>query len=139
MQVNQNKCIRFSLKLNSRHQVGAKKFKEINWLPTNKRVEERVTMNIFKYWNGTSPFHVNELFVTSRNKTLKNYIKNIHTYARVKSSISIFNESLASIDKIFFLRRRLGTRSEWNSLFVQDMQKMELFPFYVFFATLTKN
>ena len=41
MQVNQNKCIRFSLKLNSRHQVGAKKFEEINWLPTNKRVEKQ--------------------------------------------------------------------------------------------------
>ena len=49
MQFNQNKCIRFSLKLNSRHQVGAKKFEEINWLPTNKRVEKRVTINIFKY------------------------------------------------------------------------------------------
>ena len=32
-----------------------------------ERVEQRVATNIFKYWKGTSPFYVNELFVPSRN------------------------------------------------------------------------
>ena len=32
LQVTKNKCIRFCLKLNSRQYVGAKEFKEINWL-----------------------------------------------------------------------------------------------------------
>ena len=33
IQVTQNKCIRFCLKLNPRHHIGAKEFREINWLP----------------------------------------------------------------------------------------------------------
>ena len=52
MKFTQNKCIRFCLKLNSRHQIGAKESKEIK---------------VFKYWKRTSPFHVNEVFVPSRN------------------------------------------------------------------------
>ena len=67
IQVTQNKFIRFYLKLNSRHHLGAKEFKEINWLQTKERVEQRVATNVFKYWKGTSPFYVNELFVLSRN------------------------------------------------------------------------
>ena len=39
LQVTQNKYIRFCLKLNSRQHIGAKKFKEVNWLPTTERVE----------------------------------------------------------------------------------------------------
>ena len=33
-QVTQNEYIRFYLKLNTRHQIGAKEFKETKWLPT---------------------------------------------------------------------------------------------------------
>ena len=40
--------------------MSAKEFEELNWLPTKERVEERVATNSFKYWNGTSPFYVNE-------------------------------------------------------------------------------
>ena len=63
----QNKYIRFCLKRNSRRHVGAKEFKEINWQPKKERVEQRVSTTLFKYWKGTSPFYVNELFVPSRN------------------------------------------------------------------------
>ena len=35
---SQNKCVCFCLKLNSRHPIGAKEFKEINWLPTKEGV-----------------------------------------------------------------------------------------------------
>ena len=77
LQVNQNKCIRFSLKLTSRHHIGAKEFKEINWLQTKERV---VTINVFKYWTVTSPFYVSELFVPSRNKTIKSNIKLDHIW-----------------------------------------------------------
>ena len=64
IQVTQSKCIRFCLKRNSRHHIGAKEFDEINWLPTKERVEQRVATSSFK---GTSPFYVNELLVPSRN------------------------------------------------------------------------
>ena len=67
LQVTQNKCIRFSLKLNSRQHIGAEEFEKINWLPTKERVEQRAATKVFKYWKGTSPFYVNELFVPSRN------------------------------------------------------------------------
>ena len=52
-QITQNKCIRFCLKLNSRQHIGAKEFKEINWLPTKKRVEQRIATEVFKYWKRT--------------------------------------------------------------------------------------
>ena len=67
IKVTQNKFIRFSLKLNSRHYIGAKEFKKINWLPTKERVEQPVTTNIFKYWKGNSLLYVNKLFVPSKN------------------------------------------------------------------------
>ena len=67
IQFTQNKCIHVCLKLNSRHHKGAKELKEINWLPTKERVEQRVTKIAFKYWEGTSPFYVNKLFTASRS------------------------------------------------------------------------
>ena len=60
-------CVRFCLKRNSRHYIGAKEFNEIKWPPTKQRVEQRVATSVFKYWIGNSPFYVNELFVPSRN------------------------------------------------------------------------
>ena len=57
----------FCLKIKSQHHIEAKEFQEINWLPTKERVEKRVATNVSKYWKGTSPFYVNELFVPSRN------------------------------------------------------------------------
>ena len=66
LQVTQNKCTRFCLKLNSRKHIGAKEFKKINWLPTKERVEQRLATKVFN-WKGTSPLYVSELFVPSRN------------------------------------------------------------------------
>ena len=62
LQVTQNKCIRFCLKLNSRQNIGAKWFKEIIWLPVKETVEKRVAAKPDKCQKGTLPFHVNELF-----------------------------------------------------------------------------
>ena len=67
IQVTQNKFVCFCSKRNSRHHVGVKEFKEIYWLPTKERVDQRVATNIFKYWKGTSPFYVNEMFAPYRN------------------------------------------------------------------------
>ena len=39
----------FCLKLSSRHHIGAKEFKEINWLPTKERTKQRVATKDFKY------------------------------------------------------------------------------------------
>ena len=67
LQVAQNICIRFYLKLNSRQHIGYKEFKKINWLLAKERVKQRIAAKVFNYWKGTSPLYVNELFVPSRN------------------------------------------------------------------------
>ena len=41
MQVNQNICIHFCLKPNSRHDISAKECNVIKWLPANERAEQR--------------------------------------------------------------------------------------------------
>ena len=46
IQVTQNKCIHFCLKLNSRQHIGAKEFNEIKRLPTKERVEQRITTEV---------------------------------------------------------------------------------------------
>ena len=70
MQVTQNKRIQFYVKHNSKHHVGAKEFKEINWLPTEERVEQRIATKVVKYMKGTSLFYLHELFF------LQKYIQN---------------------------------------------------------------
>lgn len=39
---------KFCLKFNSRHHLGAKELKEINWLPTIERAEQRVLRKAFE-------------------------------------------------------------------------------------------
>ena len=48
IQITQNLSICFCMELNSRHNIGVKEFKEINWLPTKERGKQRVTTNVFK-------------------------------------------------------------------------------------------
>ena len=67
IQTTQNKCIRFCLSLNPRQHIGINEFREINWLPTKNRVEQRIATNVFKYWMKTTPSYVNELFIPSPN------------------------------------------------------------------------
>ena len=50
-----------------RHHIKAKKYKEINLLLTKERVKQHFTKITFRYWKGTFPFYVNELFVPYRN------------------------------------------------------------------------
>ena len=67
LQVTQNKCTRFCLKLKSRQHIGAKEFKNINRLPAKERLEQRIATKVFNFWKGSSPLYVNELFISSRN------------------------------------------------------------------------
>ena len=66
LQITQNKCIHFCLKLTSRQHIRAKEFKKINWLPTKERVEQRIAIKVFNYCKGASSLNVNEVFVPSR-------------------------------------------------------------------------
>ena len=68
LQTTQNKCIRFCLNLDTRHHIGPNEFRNINWIPTKERVEQRIATSVFKYWNGNTPSYFNEIFVPSPNR-----------------------------------------------------------------------
>lgn len=47
--------------------IGTKEFKNINWIPTKERAAKVMPKNMFKYWKGIAPLHVNQLFIPSDN------------------------------------------------------------------------
>ena len=59
IQICQNKCMRFSLKLKTMQVF--KEFREINW-PIKERFEQCVCANIFKFFNNMSPAYTSELY-----------------------------------------------------------------------------
>ena len=62
LQTTQNKLIRFILNLNCNDHIFPLHFKQLNWLPVNKRVEQIILCNVFKIYNGSSPKYFNEQF-----------------------------------------------------------------------------
>ena len=44
IQIMQNKCIRFCLRLDKMHHIPEEDFRLINWLPTSKRVDQCKTL-----------------------------------------------------------------------------------------------
>ena len=49
IQISQNKCIRYCLKLDNRSHVGIAEFKKLNWLPTKERVYQCICVNILNF------------------------------------------------------------------------------------------
>ena len=68
IQMSQNKCIRYCLKLDNRAHIGANEFKEINWLPTKERVSQCICVNIFKFFNNMAPDYTSEIFHPSHSR-----------------------------------------------------------------------
>ena len=62
IQIAQNKCIQFCLKLDKRHHVSSKQFESINWLPVNKRVHQCINAITFKFVNNACPHYLNEVY-----------------------------------------------------------------------------
>ena len=62
LQILQNKCVRFCLKLNNRVHIGRNEFKRINWLPVNNRFKQIISSMSFKFCNNTSPPYMNDVF-----------------------------------------------------------------------------
>ena len=62
IQTSQNKCIRYCLKLGNRAHIGIDEFRKINWLPTKERFEQCICVNIFKFFNKTSPAYSSEIY-----------------------------------------------------------------------------
>ena len=68
IQISQNKCIRYCLKLDNRSHVGFDEFKKLNWLPTKERVFQCICVNIFKFFNDMSPEYTSEIFHPSHRR-----------------------------------------------------------------------
>ena len=68
IQISQNKCVRYCLKLDNRAHIGANEFKEINWLPTKERVSQCICVNIFKFFNNMAPDYTSEIFHPSHSR-----------------------------------------------------------------------
>ena len=62
IQIAQNKCIRYCLNLDNKAHIGTNDFLKINWLPTKKRVEQCICVNVFKFCNQMSPQYTAEIF-----------------------------------------------------------------------------
>ena len=78
LQVTQNKCIRFCLKLQSRKHISNEHFHKLNWLPINQRFQQCVTSTVFKFVQNKCPAYMNEVFrpaenmrINTRNSFLK--------------------------------------------------------------------
>ena len=79
LQIMQNKCIRFCLKLDKMHHISEEDFKTINWLPVDQRVSTaKLKCRSFKYVNKAWPYYVKEYFeyasqgrISSRNNYAK--------------------------------------------------------------------
>ena len=78
LQIIQNKCIRFCLKLDKMHHISEEDFKTINWLPVDQRVQQSLNVTAFKYVNKACPYYMKEVFeyasqgrISSRNNYAK--------------------------------------------------------------------
>ena len=78
LQIMQNKCIRFCLKLDKMHHISEEDFKTINWLPVNQRVQQSLNVTVFKYVNKVCPYYMKKVFeyasqgrISSRNNYAK--------------------------------------------------------------------
>ena len=81
IQITQNKCIRFCLRLDKMHRISEKDFRLINWLPTSKRVDQ-YSWSLLHYYtlffNNICTYYLKEVFefaphcrIDTRNKFAK--------------------------------------------------------------------
>ena len=62
LQVMQNKCIRFCLKLGKRSHVVAMEFNRLNWLPVKERFKQCLCINTFKFFIDMCPLYLRDVF-----------------------------------------------------------------------------
>ena len=99
--IAQNKCIRFCfLRLDKMHHIFVEDFRLINWLPTNKRVDQFVNTITFKFVNNICPYCLKEIFKfvshcrrDTRNKFAKLKIP-FHKTNMAQKAVSFVDPSL---------------------------------------------
>ena len=62
IQIMQNRYTRFCPSLDKMHRISEEYFRLINWLPTNKRVDQCINNIKFKFVNNTCPYYLKEIF-----------------------------------------------------------------------------
>ena len=71
LQIMQNKCIRFCLKLDKMHHI-SEDFKAINQLPVDQRVQQSLNVTVFKYVNKACPYYMKEVFEYASQGSIRN-------------------------------------------------------------------
>ena len=58
LQITQNKCVRFCVKLDKMHHISEEDFKTINRLPVDQRVQQSLNFTVFEYVNNACPYYI---------------------------------------------------------------------------------
>ena len=88
LQVTQNKCIRFSMKLRSREHISNENFHKLNWLPINQRSQQCITSNVFAFVLNKCPVYINEVFRPNKNMSINkrnSFLKLNHPFWKPKN------------------------------------------------------
>ena len=88
LQVTQNKCITFCLKLQREEHISNEHFQKLNWLPINQMFKQCVTSTIFKFVQNKCPAYMNEVFRPAENiriNTRNNYLKLSHPFRKTST------------------------------------------------------
>ena len=78
IQIIENKCTTFCLRLGKMHYISKEHFRLIHWLATSERVDQCIKAITFKFVNNTCPHYLKEIFefalhcrIDTRNKFAK--------------------------------------------------------------------
>ena len=99
-----NKCIRFSLQLDTRTSIENKHFKKINWLKTPDRFKQILNCSAFYFFHKSCPAFMNEIFDIAQ----KCNISTRQSYCRLRQPLRKTNSGQNALS---FLES-----GEWNKL-----------------------
>ena len=87
LQVLQNKCIRFCLRLDNREYIRTEHFDMINWLPIDQRFKQCLSTSVFKFFSKMCPQYMKEIYkTTNQNNTVtRNYFLKLFQPLRTKA------------------------------------------------------
>ena len=93
LQVPQNKCIRFCLKLQSREHVSNEHFHKLNWLPINQRFQQCVTSTVYKFVQNKCPAYMNEVLRPAENMRINtnSFLKLNHPFPKTSTGQKVLS------------------------------------------------
>ena len=78
IQITQNKCIRYCLKLDKITHISKNEIETLNWLPVKDRFNQSINSIVFKYFTKQCPCYLNEVFelaCPNNLRTRNSYLK----------------------------------------------------------------